>query len=350
MKGFIDVFSDEKIKGWIYNPETPGTPVSLDLLVDGGKVGSVTADKFRKDLHASGMGNGEHGFEYLPETGLGGRHVRLVEPATGFVLLDRLIRLPSKVIADAEEANDQPVKLVIAGFEHSGTTLVSDIIRNSLVYDSGFECGFLLVNKPKDFKHCIPFYEMLIKGWGITPEDRDHILEADSLKDMYARLRLRSAFINPELELFDKTPQYMKHLKDVMTRGQTPKTIVMLRNPVRLFTSCRTRRPDEPVDVFLDRYNSYVKGFMKAYNSPKLRPNILPVYLEDLCEDQDAVAKRIYEFIGLEFSPDKLRLNSKFLNVRGKQISKDVAMKNKTALTEREIEQLDQKTLRINLG
>ena len=40
---------------------------------------------------------------------------------------------------------------IICGMEHSGTTLVSDLVRQTGAYESGFEIGVLLEDSPKAF-------------------------------------------------------------------------------------------------------------------------------------------------------------------------------------------------------
>ena len=49
--------------------------------------------------------------------------------------------------------NNNPLFALVCGFEHSGTTLVSEILRQHPQLDSGFEGGFLLNNEAKEFFH-----------------------------------------------------------------------------------------------------------------------------------------------------------------------------------------------------
>jgi O-antigen biosynthesis protein len=61
--GHLDHADRGLIHGWAWMPERPDVPVELEILVDDGVIGRVTADRYRADLAARGWGHGRHRFE-----------------------------------------------------------------------------------------------------------------------------------------------------------------------------------------------------------------------------------------------------------------------------------------------
>ena len=63
LHGNLDGLDGNSLTGWAFDPEHPDTPVILEVL-DGAKlVARLTANRFRADLEAAGIGDGRHGFE-----------------------------------------------------------------------------------------------------------------------------------------------------------------------------------------------------------------------------------------------------------------------------------------------
>ncbi|MGC8475665.1 MAG: Hint domain-containing protein, partial [Acetobacteraceae bacterium] len=60
LEGFLDPPTADRIDGWAR--DGGAHPVLLEVLVDGGLVARLPADRFREDLHAAGIGDGRHGF------------------------------------------------------------------------------------------------------------------------------------------------------------------------------------------------------------------------------------------------------------------------------------------------
>jgi multisubunit Na+/H+ antiporter MnhF subunit len=73
--GFVDGGTCEGVTGWAWEPSQPDSPLALDLWTGDVKLGTVTANWFRRDLYAAGQGNGAHAFRFTfpeplpPETG-----------------------------------------------------------------------------------------------------------------------------------------------------------------------------------------------------------------------------------------------------------------------------------------
>jgi GT2 family glycosyltransferase/glycosyltransferase involved in cell wall biosynthesis len=60
--GFVDTMSLAEIRGWAWDPAQPDTPIAVELMDGDMCVLRVVADSYRIDLHANGIGNGQHGF------------------------------------------------------------------------------------------------------------------------------------------------------------------------------------------------------------------------------------------------------------------------------------------------
>ena len=77
------------------------------------------------------------------------------------------------------------LKFLVCGLEHSGTTMVSDLFREHPQVESGFECGVLLCEQPKDFLTYEPFCNHMYVGWKIDEQDFSYACEASSFKLFY---------------------------------------------------------------------------------------------------------------------------------------------------------------------
>lgn len=124
---------------------------------------------------------------------------------------------------------------VITGMEHSGTTLLSQLLHAHPVIASGPECG-LLLSKIYDFDRVEPFWSWLLgkEGWSwcLRPEDRGKLLSAKSYEEAYALLarymgransdrNLRKLFERAAL-IYDKTPAYVHCLDRVVEKVDAP--------------------------------------------------------------------------------------------------------------------------------
>ena len=64
LRGFVDRITADSVTGWAQNLDHPEAPVCLDILVGGGLVGQVLANRYREDLERAGIGSGCHSFEF----------------------------------------------------------------------------------------------------------------------------------------------------------------------------------------------------------------------------------------------------------------------------------------------
>jgi len=62
LRGHLDLCDNLTLRGWACNTSS-NTPVKVEITLEGLTIAQVTADLYRKDLEAHGIGNGEHAFE-----------------------------------------------------------------------------------------------------------------------------------------------------------------------------------------------------------------------------------------------------------------------------------------------
>lgn len=99
-RGHLDIVSHDVIRGWARDTLTQDR-VRLRILDNGRTIGTVDANAYRQDLHASGQGDGWYGFEFAVPGGLD-PHLRHVIQVQNVV--DQADVLGSPVFLDASSA------------------------------------------------------------------------------------------------------------------------------------------------------------------------------------------------------------------------------------------------------
>ena len=228
--------------------------------------------------------------------------------------------------------NDQmgPLKFIIAGYEHSGTTMLSEIFRQVPHLDSGFECGFLLTRKPQDFIGFEPFYGHLSSGWGLSEVALNQICDSADWGVAYQRLLDHSTKVADDTtSLFDKTPRYLQKIDTILDTYENLKSIILVRDFRSLIYST-FKRSNQEIEEWME--HSYPKSvrFMNKYIDAHQRliasPNGTRSYLlryEDLCLNTRTACEGVFEFLGMECSDSYLEFpDPKFSNVYGTGVDK----------------------------
>ena len=228
----------------------------------------------------------------------------------------------------AKQVN-QALKFLVCGLEHSGTTMVSDLFREQPETESGFECGVLLCESPREFLTFEPFCNHMEVGWGINKDDLVYACETDEFVHFYQRLFERSSIVKTKQPnyIFDKTPRYITHLQDVQSRLLLP-TIAVLKDPRSLAVSDfkRTKRPMSEIEDWYKGWKipkmNYMRSAYHGYQHAWSDSRCLVVRLEDICFDAKKTVKSMYDFVGIEFKTEYLNLRHKrFGNTSGYSIS-----------------------------
>lgn len=63
-EGYYDITNCNAILAWAWDKNRPNEPIKLDIYDGEAMLATVTADIFREDLKANGMGDGRHGAKY----------------------------------------------------------------------------------------------------------------------------------------------------------------------------------------------------------------------------------------------------------------------------------------------
>lgn len=62
--GVIDVLRPDRVAGWVIDRTDPASSATIDVLLEGRVIGSVTANRPRKDLERQAVGTGCYGFAF----------------------------------------------------------------------------------------------------------------------------------------------------------------------------------------------------------------------------------------------------------------------------------------------
>lgn len=228
----------------------------------------------------------------------------------------------------ARHHNFSPLAFIVCGFEKSGTTLLNEIFRRHPGLDSGHEVGALLGVSPRNFKSHQPYFAFFMKTWRLQACELEDICDTDDWSTFYRRiLELSPLILNKNVQLFDKTPIYMKYLDLVLNRVPCLPCVVSVRDPRAVMHSWAnwSGHRDDPekwlVENFhsnCERYLSYGLGYRRALINH--HRYIFLNRFEDLCMDPMLVMKRIFNFLGFEFGTEFLQFESEHF-VYGNSVS-----------------------------
>ena len=70
LRGCVDEVTRLRVRGWAWDPAAAFEPVALQIIANGTLVAMATANRFRHDVRAAGIGTGWHGFDVAIPGGL----------------------------------------------------------------------------------------------------------------------------------------------------------------------------------------------------------------------------------------------------------------------------------------
>lgn len=249
-----------------------------------------------------------------------------------------------------------PLIAIVTGLEHSGTTYLSRLITSHPKVDSGFECGVLLADSPKNFVNIQPFYDWMQaeirKGhWGI--EDMTQVCLAEDWEDMYRNIiQYSPIFKDKSSYILDKTPGYMPKLDQVLEKVSAP--CLVIKKGI-LFQYLSFKKRGLSLQQFISRYSYYMDGLSKALE--KFNDRIYLVEYEELYSNTTNNITDIFEFIDLDIGEIYLKSSVEKFNLFRENIKidpfprnfkYDEAVKKIKELTEEEstiLKQLEEKYL-----
>lgn len=239
------------------------------------------------------------------------------------------------------------LRSIVCGYERGGTTMLNTVLKRHPRLDSGFECGMLLAPTPRGFlsdKYSVYNGSLMRDGWGLTDEDLRYICETDDWGLAYFRLRERAKKIeNKEVQLFDKTPIYMKHLNEILDKIDKVKAVVIIKQPLGVLWSWIKRHPDRTfitpseIDAMCRRYKEYADGFIKAQQSHPDR--IMSLKYGEFCSNPEEHIRAVCEFLDIEFYPYMMQFSPEY-EVHGHFVDIRYIDEYKTGLKESEYKQI----------
>lgn len=252
------------------------------------------------------------------------------------------------------DSTNLTLKAIVCGYERGGTSLIAELLRQHPDLDGGFEGGFLLGKRPRDFLSISPYRSNVKPGWGITEEELRYICDTDSWQDLYSRLRARAREVEDKRAwLFDKTPKYMETLSQVLTRVPDVPCIVVVRDPRAVLWSWAKRSGTgveewtaEHLKSSCKRYVLYGKGWQSAVKAG-FASRIFLVRYEAFCTDPGAWAMKMFRFLGMEFHDSFLHFSPRFPNVYGSTPSRMYMEEYKRAFPDRVCKQILSRTGRF---
>jgi hypothetical protein len=229
------------------------------------------------------------------------------------------------------------LKCIICGPEHSGTTLISDLLRQVPGIDAGFEVGVLLAQTPRAFPDMPPFADITLWGWGI---DRDTLIACcatDDFSQFYTRLAAASTVLRPGTRwIFDKTPRYLTELQACMNKSEAP-FVVVVKDPRALVHSDYLKAGEPDFETWFDAYAPEKIGYLRTHyaNYQQARdqadPRICLLRLEDICLDARRTCERLYAHVGCAFDPAYMILQGvRYENTRHGAISAAIPFRYRT--------------------
>jgi hypothetical protein len=222
-----------------------------------------------------------------------------------------------------------PLVALVCGFEKSGTTVVNEILRRHPHLDSGHEVGVLMAPSPRAFPAVQPYFSFFRQTWKLTAEQARECCDTDEWARFYARARQASpVIVDKSTLLFDKTPRYMRQLSEVMSRVPQLPCVVNVRDPRALMHSwaCWSGFRDSPGDWLeqnfernCERFLEYACGYATAAGEGQYR--LLVNRFETMCLEPERALRRVFDFLGFEFSTDFLYFESEHF-VYGNTVSR----------------------------
>lgn len=208
---------------------------------------------------------------------------------------------------------------IVTGTEHSGTTVMSQLIMSAPKVYGGVECGMLLASEPSQFDQVVPFYEWMLVNksswWDISNDQRASLLESSCFAEMYTRLRQYSPLyqhpVNTKSWVIDKTPRYIRHLVAVMDKTPGVPVVVTLKSRENQLNSFLKRGKNRKTkEEWLEIIEEGRESLMNAMVKYPDRMHVVNATL--LYQDPNAVMEKVFKFLKLEggWKPEYLTMEA----------------------------------------
>mmetsp|Transcript_21470 Transcript_21470/g.61326 ORF Transcript_21470/g.61326 Transcript_21470/m.61326 type:complete len:381 (-) Transcript_21470:4285-5427(-) len=230
---------------------------------------------------------------------------------------------------------------IVTGMEHSGTTIMIQLIMSDPHVFGGLECGMLEKSQPAEFRQSVPFYKWMGEPhhFGFTEAQRDALLPTSScFAQMYRRTLEHSQFFQlpttRDSWIIDKTPRYVRMLDAVMDRAPGVPVIVTQKSdddqvrsivkhmsvkghPNENETDMRKRklarmfmrRAKDGLERAVNKYGIYDDDDNDNENNNS-HGRILIVNTTQLYQDPSTTMTRVYNFLHLNWKDEYLTMDA----------------------------------------
>lgn len=220
---------------------------------------------------------------------------------------DSMEDICAEATLDFREASK--LSVIVTGFQHSGTTMLAQLIKSAPGLFGGFECGILSrVQSPALYDWLL--WSMQDDLWGLSSKSRELVVNAKCPAEAYRRLQRYSPLFhftpNQNSTIVDKYPGYLMHLVKIM--DQTPGVpVVIAEKSLSLQIASYKKRgiPDEEINSKVSRLSNAIDEAMKKYPGRIHIANTTRWH-----EYPDEVMGGVFDFLGLEWRSEYLTMNA----------------------------------------
>ena len=199
--------------------------------------------------------------------------------------------------------------VIITGYEHTGTTMLAQLIKSAPGLFGGFECGIGVIDDVPQF------YEWLTWSpendlWGLTDESRDIVVNSRCMAEKYYHLHRYSPLFHYGNHyddfIVDKTPRYLHHLVEIMKETPGIPVIVTNRDQEHLRMSYRKRGySDHFIDTQMKIAGEQIDLATKRYPG-----RIKIVDTTQWLTKPNEIMEDVFDFLGLQWNPEYLNMNA----------------------------------------
>lgn len=211
------------------------------------------------------------------------------------------------------------LRAIIVGLEHSGTTIMGNLIMNAPCVIGALETGYLLAETPSEIESIHPWFEWNSAKYSddfwymLQPDDIALMKNAPNFVEMYDILRQKSHLFNNLVDeeycprpyqMVDKTPRYVypEYFEKIVAK--TPHVpVIVLKKPFEKLQQSWAARNSTLTKTFYDEVYRNVEIVKQKY--PK---RIFMVHYEDLMGDPDSIMTDVYKFLGLKWDHEYLSM------------------------------------------
>jgi len=232
---------------------------------------------------------------------------------------------PNRDICEEAKTNFREaskLSVIITGHEHSGTTMLSQLVKSDPSLYGGFEGGVSILHYEPQF------YQWLTWGvendlWALNSQSRDIVVNARCSAERYHNLQRYSPLFHygnhQNSGIVDKAPKYLQYITQIMDETPGIPVLIAEKTDEMQLESFRKRGLSE--DFIRHKMEFSKKEIEKAMK--KYPGRIKLVNTTAWTEQPNEIMGDVFDFLGLSWKPEYLNMeamNSK--RIPGSVISK----------------------------